>query len=330
MRVRDPTFSQTPARRPGAPRLATLWPPEPDPTPGRTTPPASRRARGAAALVAFLLVIAVLGAGVAWPPRTGPRRPRLSPLRARIVAIAQSQVGYRTDPADTYCNKFSAYWNAGVDDCGNGNLDEEWCADFAAWAWKQAGAEVDYQLAPGYLNADSASFYVWGVDHGTWHPVGSGYTPQPGDVAVYGLDTTAVTAVHVAVVTGGDRQRRGARRRQRRRRPHRLQRGGGRARIRPTPTSRGRARPLSGYVSPSPPPAARLVLSRPGARRSTPPRPGLLGRHGHDHRLEHLGRVPLDVAPGQHQAPGPEEGDRQDDEERRAVVVPELRRRWPR
>ena len=129
------------------------------------------------------------------------RGPALSPLQARIVAAAQSQVGYRTDPSDTYCNKFSAYWNAGVDDCGNANLDEEWCADFAAWAWKQAGAVVDYQLAPGYLNGNSASFYVWGTDHGTWHPVGSGYTPQPGDVAVYGLDTSAVTAVHVAVVT---------------------------------------------------------------------------------------------------------------------------------
>ncbi len=61
--------------------------------------------------------------------------------------------------------------------------------------------EVAYQLTPGYLNGNSASFYVWGTDHGTWHPVGSGYTPQPGDVAVYGLDTNAVTAVHVAVVT---------------------------------------------------------------------------------------------------------------------------------
>ncbi len=40
------------------------------------------------------------------------------------------------------------------------------------------------------------------TDHGTWHPLGSGYTPQPGDVAVYGLDTSAVTAVHVAVVIG--------------------------------------------------------------------------------------------------------------------------------
>lgn len=128
------------------------------------------------------------------------RGPALTPLRARIVAAAQSQVGYGTDPGDTYCNKFSAYWNAGIHDCGNDNLDEQWCVDFAAWAWNQAGAEVAYRWAPGYLNGDSASFYVWGTDHGTWHPVGSEYTPQPGDVAVYGLDTSAVTAVHVAVV----------------------------------------------------------------------------------------------------------------------------------
>jgi hypothetical protein len=126
---------------------------------------------------------------------------RLSPLRARIVAIAQSQVGYRTDPPDTYCNRYSAYWYAGSAVCGNGNLSEEWCADFAAWVWKQAGAEVVYELAPNYLNSDSASFYLWGLTHGTWHPVNSHYQPQPGDVAVYGLNVTAVTAEHVAIVT---------------------------------------------------------------------------------------------------------------------------------
>ncbi|MFZ0250964.1 MAG: CHAP domain-containing protein [Acidimicrobiales bacterium] len=148
-----------------------------------------------------VVVLVLLGAGV-LVARHALAGPPLSPLRARIVAAARGQVGYQTDPSDTYCNKFSAYWEAGIDDCGNDNLDEEWCADFAAWVWKQAGAEVSYQLAPGYLNGNSASFYVWGTDHGTWHPLGSGYTPQPGDVAVYGLDTSAVTAVHVAVVIG--------------------------------------------------------------------------------------------------------------------------------
>jgi hypothetical protein len=151
-------------------------------------------------LFRWAAVLILLAAGV-LVVRHVLERTHLSPLRARIVADAQGQVGYQTDPSDTYCNKFSAYWEAGVDDCGNDNLNEEWCADFAAWVWKQAGAEVSYQLAPGSLNGDSASFYVWGTDHGTWHPIGSGYTPQPGDVAVYGLDTSAVTAVHVAVVT---------------------------------------------------------------------------------------------------------------------------------
>ena len=196
-------------RPPGTVQLLPSVVLSPTRPPTVTVVPGPRRAPGRGRrVVAFLLVVALAaGAGLAIADHLH-HGPPLTPLRAQIVSIAQGQVGYTTDPSNTYCNKFSAYWYAGVDDCGNDNLDEEWCADFAAWVWKQAGAEVDYQLAPGYLNGDSASFYVWGVDHGTWHPVGSGYTPQPGDVAVYGLDTTAVTAVHVAVVTaatGNDR-----------------------------------------------------------------------------------------------------------------------------
>jgi hypothetical protein len=137
-----------------------------------------------------------------------PNLASLSPLRARIVSTAESQVGYRTDPPGTYCNKYSAFWNSGVDNCGNGNLDEEWCADFAAWVWKEAGAAVTYQYVNGDLNSSAASFYEWGVSRGTWHPVGSGYVPEPGDVAVYGLDAATLVAAHVAIVLGyqpGDR-----------------------------------------------------------------------------------------------------------------------------
>jgi hypothetical protein len=109
----------------------------------------------------FFLLIALIAVGTVTVQHylSGPS---ISPLRARIVSIAQSELGYRTNPSDTYCNRFSAYWDAGTADCGNANMDEEWCADFAAWVWKQAGAAVDYELAPGYLNSQSASFYVWG------------------------------------------------------------------------------------------------------------------------------------------------------------------------
>jgi len=137
-----------------------------------------------------------------------PRVAGLSPMRQRIITIAEGQLGYATNPASTDCNKFSAYWVSGASDCGNANLDEQWCADFAAWVWQRAGAPVTYQFVNGDLNSSSASFYEWGEARGTWHPVGSGYKPQPGDVAVYGLDTATLVAAHVALVVGdvaGDR-----------------------------------------------------------------------------------------------------------------------------
>jgi hypothetical protein len=124
----------------------------------------------------------------------------VSPLRGRIVQIAENQVGYTTDPSNTYCNKYSAYWVSGSADCGNSNRNEEWCADFAAWVWQSAGAEVVYQFINGDINSSSASFYEWGVANGTWHPASSGYVPEPGDVAVYGLNESTLVAQHVAIV----------------------------------------------------------------------------------------------------------------------------------
>jgi hypothetical protein len=157
-------------------------------------------------VIAVVIALSTVGghAGKALSPRGAtPTVPTvaMTPLQARIVSIAQNQVGYSTDPSDTYCNKYSAYWSSGSDDCANGNLDEQWCADFAAWVWKTAGAFVDYQYINGDLNSSAASFYEWGMAHGTWHPVGSNYTPQPGDVAVYGLDVAQLVAQHVAIVT---------------------------------------------------------------------------------------------------------------------------------
>jgi hypothetical protein len=165
---------------------------------------------GPAVVVAAALVVgfalSVVGGKPSSPSdrRPGPSASAtpMTPLQARIVSIARGQVGYGTNPPDTFCNKYSAYWASGTDDCANQNLDEQWCADFAAWVWKTAGASVDYQYINGDLNSSAASFYEWGMAHGTWHPLGTKYTPQPGDVAVYGLDVPELVAQHVAVVTG--------------------------------------------------------------------------------------------------------------------------------
>ena len=119
---------------------------------------------------------------------------------AQIISYAEGQTGYQDNPSGTFCNKFSAYWDAGSD-CGNGNRAEEWCADFAAWAWRMGGVSFSYGFGSGDINGAAASFYQWGVANGTWHAAGSGYTPQPGDAVVYGLNSAGTDADHVAIVT---------------------------------------------------------------------------------------------------------------------------------
>ena len=275
-----------------------------------------------------MVVLASSRGGIVVAVNHFDRGPDLSPLRARIVSIAQGQVGYATDPSDTYCNKFSAYWNAGVDDwVATTTSTRSGAPTSPPGCGSRPARSSSYQLAPGYLNGDSASFYVWGTDHGTWHPVGSGYVPQPGDVAVYGLDTTAVTAVHVAVVvaaTGnnaapdvvnGDGDRTGY---------SVVEVGDSQAYA----DVKGKGAPLSGYVSPSPAVGrVDLVLTRRrrlGRRHRRPPRPGwppwpvTTASNTLAESCSMCRRASSRKA-------GPDEGDRHHDQERGPVVVVELR-----
>ena len=157
-----------------------------------------------AGVVALLVLLATSGAFESPRSFALPGKAELAGLRLgqRIVAIARSQVGYRTDPPSSYCNKFSSYWNVGSRSCPGTESSEEWCADFAAWAWRHAGVPFSYGFGADELNAAAASFYQWGIAHGTWHSVSSGYRASPGDVAVYGLSFgSSASAAHVAIVT---------------------------------------------------------------------------------------------------------------------------------
>jgi hypothetical protein len=143
----------------------------------------------------------VFGNASSFPPPSKAALAGLS-LPQRIAAIAKSQVGYSTEPSSSYCNKFSAYWNAGTAGCPSGERAEQWCADFAAWAWQLAGVDFTYGYDPAQINGAAVSFYEWGVANGEWHPAASGYVASPGDVAVYGLVLGAdPSAAHVAIVT---------------------------------------------------------------------------------------------------------------------------------
>jgi hypothetical protein len=156
---------------------------------------------GAVVAITVIAVHWVLGNSDSYPMPSEATLAGLS-VPQRIVTIAQSQVGYRTDPSNSYCNKFSAHWDAGTANCPSGEMSEAWCADFAAWAWREAGVPFTYGYGAGEINGAVASFYEWGVAHGEWHPATSGYVAQPGDVAVYGLSLGAhPSAVHAAIVT---------------------------------------------------------------------------------------------------------------------------------
>jgi CHAP domain len=156
---------------------------------------------GVVALVLSLTLPGIFGHNDSYPMPSVASLAGLT-VPQRIVAIAQSQVGYTTNPSNSYCNKFSAYWDAGQNTCPSGLTSEEWCADFAAWAWREAGLSFSYGYGPGEINGAAVSYYEWAVANGEWHPAGSGYVASPGDVAVYGLLLgTDPSAAHVAVVT---------------------------------------------------------------------------------------------------------------------------------
>ena len=164
---------------------------------------------GVVVIVLAVMINGAFGSSGSFPPPSNASLAGLG-VRGRIVAIANSQVGYSADPDHSYCNKFSTYWDAGTAECPSGELSEEWCADFAAWAWHKAGVQFTYGYNPGDLNAGAVSFYEWGLEHGKWHPATSGYVAAPGDMAIYGVSLSAdPSAAHVAIVTSDPRNQRG-------------------------------------------------------------------------------------------------------------------------
>jgi hypothetical protein len=145
--------------------------------------------------------VAVAVAPAAPAAAAAQRAAQSGSLGSTIASIAEGQEGVQDNPANTYCNPYSAYWGDGTK-CSNGNRAVEWCADFAAWTWQQAGVSFTYGSGSSDINASASSFYSWAVANGTWHAAGSGYTPQPGDVAVYGNSGAAAEHVGVVVSNG--------------------------------------------------------------------------------------------------------------------------------
>jgi|GEM_PF-1495707 len=127
-----------------------------------------------------------------------------SAIQQQVVTIAQQELalwnsskmspGFRANLADSF-SKYSQ------------NRDELWCADFVSWVYNQAGSALqspnyDISYVPNLQSAAQA-----GKQGLHWHTNGDGYTPQPGDIAIYGgAHTNILVSVSGSTTTyiGGD------------------------------------------------------------------------------------------------------------------------------
>lgn len=153
------------------------------------------------AIVAVGLFSAGPAGAVDTPAAHG--QPTLQDAIVRIArSQAQSHAGIVDMPPHSGCNPYTGYWGDGSP-CADGLRAGPWEADFAAWVWRQAGAQFTYGSTAADLNSSPASFYDWGTANGTWHPRSAGYVPQAGDVAVFGgLDGTG-GSVNVGLYLSG-------------------------------------------------------------------------------------------------------------------------------
>jgi hypothetical protein len=106
-----------------------------------------------------------------------------------IVAIAEGQVGQAEQPLGSNNGPAIAMYRSAVSESAPG---QPWCADFASWVAKQAGAPIGDQ-GQGY---DAVSqIWSWAQQTGRAIPNGPGVVPAPGDLICFG-------DAHVGIVTG--------------------------------------------------------------------------------------------------------------------------------
>jgi hypothetical protein len=99
---------------------------------------------------------------------------------ARIVAIAESQIGQTEQPPGSNESPAIAQYRTATAGAIPG---APWCAYFASWAARQAGAPIG---ANGEGLGAVSEIWSWAQSAGRAIPNGPGVTPQPGDLIVFG------------------------------------------------------------------------------------------------------------------------------------------------
>jgi hypothetical protein len=99
---------------------------------------------------------------------------------ARIVAIAESQVGQAEQPPGSNESPAIAQYRTATAGAMPG---APWCAYFASWASRQAGAPLGAQ---GEGLGSVSEIWSWAQSTGRAITNGPGVVPQPGDLIVFG------------------------------------------------------------------------------------------------------------------------------------------------
>lgn len=118
-------------------------------------------------------------------------------LGQRIIDTARAEAANSSrniERGGYNCNYYSRALGAGTTSCSNGWRTQEWCADFARWVWKQAGARVSG------LDGRAASFYQYGRANATWRAGSSASNARVGDAVVFRLNSGGTFASHVGIV----------------------------------------------------------------------------------------------------------------------------------
>jgi hypothetical protein len=108
---------------------------------------------------------------------------------ARIIAIAESQLGQAEQPPGSNESPAIALYRGATSGAVPG---APWCAYFASWAARQAGAPLGTQ---GEGLGSVSAIWSWAQSTGRAIANGPGVKPQPGDLIVFGGE-------HVGIVKG--------------------------------------------------------------------------------------------------------------------------------
>lgn len=113
-----------------------------------------------------------------------------APSAQKIIDIARQEFeagGGRNMEADNSYHKYTLGRN------------EAWCADFASWVLKEAGTPLSGGWAEDWQLPAVVGVKAWFEENGEWNAAGSGYTPRPGDLAIY-LKGSGPYPSHVNIV----------------------------------------------------------------------------------------------------------------------------------